>query len=118
MSMDPTPFDDLHRAEVLPFAGRVGEPRIAAGYLDTAVAEDLLQTLQSHAGIEHLRGKGVAQLVDCVPLVVKPCLCQGPLEDDTCRCVVHFLAARGVENITPLFLAVVEPLSKGLAGIV
>jgi len=44
-------FDNCHRPEVLFPAGVVRQSGIAPGHLDAAVPQELLHTLQTHAGI-------------------------------------------------------------------
>jgi hypothetical protein len=45
------PFDAGHGPEVFLLAGFIGQPSIASGLLHSAMAQQLLQTLQAHAGI-------------------------------------------------------------------
>ena len=51
------------------FSGQIGHFGIAQGHLDLLVAQDLLQYFQTHAGIEHVGGKGVAQVVQAVAFI-------------------------------------------------
>ena len=60
MSIDPPVFDDCHGPKILFFACIVRQPGIPAGHLNTAVPQKLLKTLQSHAGIQKLAGKGMS----------------------------------------------------------
>ena len=45
------PFDAGHGPEVLLLSGFIGQPSITSGLLHSAMAQQLLQTLQTHSGI-------------------------------------------------------------------
>ena len=51
MLMDGSFFDTCHGFIVFFFPGFIGQPGIAKGHLQAAVPQQLLQTLQAHAGI-------------------------------------------------------------------
>jgi hypothetical protein len=57
MAIDPSTFDDCHGSKILFFACIIRQPGIPACHLNAAVAQKLLNTLQSHAGIQKLTGK-------------------------------------------------------------
>ena len=50
-------------------SGQIGHFGIAQGHLDLLVPQDLLQYFQAHAGIEHIGGKGMAQIVEAVAFI-------------------------------------------------
>src|SRR5665647_2124374 len=62
-------FDDRHGPEVFFPASVVRQPGVAPGHLDAAVAQELLQTLQTHAGVQQFGGTGVPETMEAVALM-------------------------------------------------
>jgi hypothetical protein len=67
--MELLTFNNTHGFKVFFFPGSVRQLGIAKRHLQVAVPQQLLQTLDAHAGIEQLGGKGVPQTVQGVALV-------------------------------------------------
>ena len=57
--IDLLAFNNAHGLEVFLFPGCVGQLSIAQGHLQIAVTQQLLQTLDAHAGIKQFGGKGM-----------------------------------------------------------
>ena len=70
MATDSLPFDDAHRLKVFLFTGVVGQSSVAAGHLNAAVSQKLLEALKSHSGIEQLAGKGMSQTVQRISIML------------------------------------------------
>ena len=62
-------FDDRHGPEVLFPAGVVRQPGVTPGHLDTAMPQELLQTLQAHASVQQLGGTGMPEAMQTVALM-------------------------------------------------
>jgi len=61
------PLDLQHGPEILFLPSLIGKPGITPCLLDAPVTQQRLETLQSHAGIEKLCGKGVAESMQGIP---------------------------------------------------
>ena len=69
MPIDLTPFYDGHGPEVFFLPGLIREPGIMPGHLYSAVSQELLNTLQPHAGIEQFAGAGMTQAMQSISLM-------------------------------------------------
>jgi hypothetical protein len=58
-----------HGLKILFLAGLIGQLGITPGLLNAPVTQQNLETLQTHAGVEKLRGKGVAKGMQGISLV-------------------------------------------------
>ena len=64
-----SPFYPGHGLKIFFLPGLIGKPGISPCLLDTPVPQQYLETLQAHAGIEKLRGKGMAKRMQGISLV-------------------------------------------------
>src|SRR5664279_5530695 len=91
-------FNDRHRPEVLFPAGVVRQLGVAPGHLDTAVPQELLQTLQTHAGVQQLGGTGVPETMQTIALMRQACLVQILTKHHSGRSVAQALPSLAVKQ--------------------
>ena len=63
------PFYYGHGLKIFFLAGLIGKPGIAPCLFNVTMSQQHLETLQAHAGIEKLRGKGVTKSMQGIPFV-------------------------------------------------
>jgi len=71
MAINLPPFYNRHGSEVLFLPRLVRELRIAPRHIQRTVPHQRLETLNPHAGIEKLTGKGMAKRMQGIPLMGK-----------------------------------------------
>jgi len=107
--MDASFLNKLHCTKILFFSGGIGKPGIPAGDIHTGMTQQLLETLKAHAGIEHLRGKGMAETVEGIASAGKPCFSQRLDKDCPSRCIPHGGTAVGVEETLFVSISLGQP---------
>ena len=116
--MDLSFFDHGHGPEVLFFARCVGESGVSAGHLNILVTEELLETFQAHSRVEKLRGKRMTKAMDCVALLIKPCLLEVFHEKAPASTVTEVPIALTVKDELLVLVSSPEPEFDGEKGII
>ena len=62
-------MDNRHGTVIVFFDTFIRESCITHGHLDILMTKDLLQDLDPHAMIDHLRGEGVSEVVEAVAFI-------------------------------------------------
>ena len=62
-------MDNRHGTVIVFFDALIRESCIAHGHLDILMTKDLLQDLDTHAMVDHLRGEGMSEAVETVAFI-------------------------------------------------